>query len=120
MSEMAISNAVYPILIKTVNMQVSGEVSSNEDTREEPSRASRIWPVLRLAASRKDKVSGRTRLLVISIISKNGFSQPGAPLGINLAKKERSLWDLEDKIVLAQMGRARVRVRSMWEEKGNE
>lgn len=34
-----------------------------------------------LAASRKDKVNGRTKILVVSMRIRNGFSQSGAPSG---------------------------------------
>ena len=40
-----------------------------------------MWPALILAANRKDKVKGRTRMLVDSIIIRNGFNQLGAPSG---------------------------------------
>lgn len=40
-----------------------------------------MWPALMLAASRKDRVIGRTVTLVVSIIIKNGFNQSGAPSG---------------------------------------
>jgi len=34
-----------------------------------------------LAASRNDSVAGRTIILVVSISTRNGFSQSGAPSG---------------------------------------
>jgi hypothetical protein len=40
-----------------------------------------MWPALMLAAKRKDRVSGRTRILVDSIRTRNGFSHVGAPSG---------------------------------------
>jgi hypothetical protein len=40
-----------------------------------------MWPALMFAASRKDSVSGRTKTLVVSIRTKNGFNQSGAPSG---------------------------------------
>jgi len=40
-----------------------------------------MWPALILAASRKDRVSGRTKILVVSIIIRKGFNQSGAPSG---------------------------------------
>lgn len=40
-----------------------------------------MWPALILAANRKDKVIGRTVTLVVSINTRNGFSQSGAPSG---------------------------------------
>jgi len=40
-----------------------------------------MCPALMLAASRNDSVIGRTMILVVSIITRNGFSQSGAPSG---------------------------------------
>lgn len=40
-----------------------------------------MCPALMLAASRNDKVNGRTRILVVSISTRNGFSHKGAPSG---------------------------------------
>jgi hypothetical protein len=34
-----------------------------------------------LAANWKDSVTGRTKILVVSIITRNGFSHSGAPSG---------------------------------------
>jgi hypothetical protein len=40
-----------------------------------------MWPALMLAARRNDRVIGRTVTLVVSISTKNGLSQSGAPSG---------------------------------------
>ena len=40
-----------------------------------------MCPALMLAASRNDRVRGRTRILDVSIRTRNGFSQSGAPSG---------------------------------------
>ena len=40
-----------------------------------------MCPALMFAARRNDSVNGRTRMLVVSIRIKNGFSQSGAPSG---------------------------------------
>lgn len=40
-----------------------------------------MWPALMLAARRNDKVIGRTVTLVVSIRTRNGFNQSGAPSG---------------------------------------
>ena len=40
-----------------------------------------MCPALMLAASRNDRVIGRTRILVVSIRTRNGFSHEGAPPG---------------------------------------
>jgi hypothetical protein len=40
-----------------------------------------MCPAVMFAASRNDKVIGRTMILVVSIITRNGFSHSGAPSG---------------------------------------
>jgi len=40
-----------------------------------------MWPALIFAASRKDRVIGRTIILDDSINTRNGFNQSGAPSG---------------------------------------
>lgn len=40
-----------------------------------------MWPALMFAASRNDRVTGRTIILDDSINTRNGFSQSGAPSG---------------------------------------
>ena len=46
-----------------------------------------MWPALIFAAKRKDRVAGRTEILIVSTITKNGLSHPGAPLGKKVAVK---------------------------------
>jgi hypothetical protein len=46
-----------------------------------PIRLRTIWPALMLAANRNDRVRGRTRTLVVSIRTRKGFNQSGAPSG---------------------------------------
>jgi len=46
-----------------------------------------MCPAVIFAANRKDRVIGRTRFLTVSIKTKNGFNQSGAPLGSSLARK---------------------------------
>ena len=46
-----------------------------------PINPKRIWPALILAASRNDKVINRTEILIVSVKTKKGFSQSGAPDG---------------------------------------
>ena len=50
-----------------------------------PIRASTIWPALILAASRKERVIGRTVTLIVSMMTRKGLSQSGAPPGRSLA-----------------------------------
>jgi hypothetical protein len=46
-----------------------------------PTRLRTIWPALMFAANRKDNVIGRTKILVVSIRTRNGFNHLGAPSG---------------------------------------
>ena len=46
-----------------------------------PIKPKRTWPAVMFAASRKDKVIKRTEILIVSIITRKGLSQSGAPLG---------------------------------------
>ena len=64
-----------------------------------------ICPALILAARRNDSVIGRTEILVDSIITKNGFSQLGAPLGRRWARNSMGFDVIEDIIRLNQRGR---------------
>jgi len=74
-----------------------------------------MWPALMFAANRNDKVNGRTRILVVSIKIRNGFSQSGAPSGKRWATD--ALGDLinDDKINLIHIGRpnAMVKIRCL-------
>lgn len=47
----------------------------------DPSSLNTICPALILAPNRKDKVRGRTEILTVSINTKKGFNQSGAPSG---------------------------------------
>jgi hypothetical protein len=64
-----------------------------------------------LAARRKDRVNGRTRTLVVSINTRNGFSQSGAPSGRKWAVDFLGLWENLEMINLIQIGSPRVRVK---------
>lgn len=61
-----------------------------------------MWPALILAASRNDSVIGRTENLDDSTITRNGFSQGGAPPGSSLAVNFIGCEKIEDKIMLSQ------------------
>jgi hypothetical protein len=50
------------------------------------------------AVSRTDKVIGRTRILTVSMITKNGFKGAGAPIGSNPATTDLVLKKIADKI----------------------
>lgn len=53
-----------------------------------PIRPRIIWPAVIFAASRKESVIGRTRILSVSTKTKKGFNQSGAPPGKSPAVKE--------------------------------
>lgn len=61
-----------------------------------------MWPALILAANRKERVTGRTEMLVDSIITKKGFSQVGAPPGRSMARNLEGDENAEDRIILSQ------------------
>jgi len=74
-------------------------------------KESTICPVLMLAASRNDRVIGRAEILRISILSKNLFNHPGAPLGINPATNDDRFLVIEEMIIDNHKGRAREKVK---------
>ena len=70
-----------------------------------------MWPALIFAANRKDKVIGRTVILVVSINTKNGFSQSGAPSGRKWAIDFfKDLINL-DIIIESHSGRPKINVK---------
>lgn len=79
-----------------------------------PTNLNTIWPALIFAASRNDKVIGRTKILVVSISTKNGFNQLGAPSGRKWATD--AFGDLEnlDRIILNHSGSPNLRVKIRW------
>lgn len=79
-----------------------------------PIKPSTMWPALIFAASRNDRVIGRTIILDDSIKTKNGFSQSGAPSGRRWAIV--ALIDLSalDIISSIHIGRAILRVNNRW------
>ena len=64
-----------------------------------------------MAANRKDRVRGRTITLVVSIRTKNGFSQSGAPSGRKWAVDFLGLWANLEMIILSQIGSPKERVK---------
>ena len=65
-----------------------------------PSKDKTICPALMFAANRKERVIGRAMILVVSIITRNGFNHIGAPPGNKFAKKEDKLYEIADIIIL--------------------
>jgi hypothetical protein len=70
-----------------------------------------MCPALIFAANRKDRVRGRTRTLVVSIKTRNGFSQSGAPSGRKCAVDFLGLWANLEIISLSHAGKPIVRVK---------
>lgn len=70
-----------------------------------------IWPAVMLAASRKLSVIGRTEILVVSIRTKNGFNQLGAPPGRRAAAQEDGFDSRPEIIRDSQIGRPITRVK---------
>lgn len=71
-----------------------------------------MWPALMFAASRKDRVIGRTIILDDSIRTKNGFSQFGAPSGKKCAIVAFGIFDILDKINISHIGNPILKVNS--------
>lgn len=75
-----------------------------------------MWPALILAANRKDKVMGRTPVLTVSIITRNGFNQSGAPAGKKCAAKEDGALITAEKISDNHKGKPNESVIIRWLE----
>lgn len=75
-----------------------------------------MCPALMLAASRNDRVIGRTTVLTVSIKMRKGFSQAGAPAGRSAARVVIGLKQALDKIRASHRGRPNERVKIRWDE----
>jgi hypothetical protein len=69
-----------------------------------------MWPAVRLAANRKERVIGRTLILSVSIITKNGFNQSGAPPGRSPATNDDGACIAPEIIRESHRGRPRIKV----------
>jgi len=78
-----------------------------------------ICPALILAASRKDNVSGRTKILVVSIRIRKGFNQSGAPSGSKCATDALGDFENVDKIKDSHIGNPNESVKIKWLDKLN-
>lgn len=74
-----------------------------------------MCPVLILAASRKERVIGRTRILIDSIRTSAGASHLGAPDGSRFAANSFGEFEREDIIKPSQRGNPNDRVSIRWE-----
>ena len=64
-----------------------------------------MCPAVIFAANRNDKVIGRTDTLIVSIITRNGFNQSGAPSGRKWAIDFFGLNVKDDSIILSHIGK---------------
>lgn len=69
-----------------------------------------MCPALMFAARRKERVIGRTVILVVSINTKNGFNQSGAPSGRKWAINILGWWFILEIISDNQRGKPKDRV----------
>lgn len=78
--QIASSNAIYPL--DSVNRKMNDVGEENiAPTQYSLISVNTMCPAVILAASRNDSVIGRTKILVVSIMTRNGFSHSGAPSG---------------------------------------
>ena len=61
----------------------------------------------------------RTEILIVSIITRNGFSQSGAPAGKSPAVNDLGAWRAPLKIIPSQIGKPNDKVRIRWPENLN-
>lgn len=73
-----------------------------------------IWPAVIFAASRKDRVIGRTIILRVSTITRNGFNQSGAPPGNKEAVADIGALINPEIIKDNQRGKPRISVIISW------
>lgn len=69
-----------------------------------------------LAASRKDRVIGRTRILNVSTKTRKGFNHAGAPPGKREAAADEGDFITPERIIPIHIGRPSVSLNSRWEE----
>jgi len=78
-----------------------------------------MWPALIFAARRNDRVSGRTAILVVSIIIRNGFNHLGAPSGNKWAIDALGALEYDDKMNDIHIGRPNDKGKIKWLDKLN-
>jgi hypothetical protein len=81
-----------------------------------PTKLSTMWPALIFAASRNDRVMGRTAILVDSISTRNGLSHSGAPSGSRWAAVAFTFHVVLDIINISHRGRPNDSVKIKWLE----
>lgn len=70
-----------------------------------------MCPALMFAASRKDRVIGRTTIDEVSISTRNGFNQSGAPSGSKWAIVAFGDFVALDRISISHIGNPNLRVK---------
>lgn len=79
-----------------------------------PIKLRTIWPALILATNRTERVMGRTKILTVSINTKKGFNQSGAPPGNNPAiKVEGEFINLESNKA-NHKGNPKIKLKTIW------
>jgi len=73
-----------------------------------------MWPALIFAASRKERVIGRTENLDDSTSTRKGFNQGGAPPGSRLAINFIGREEMEDIIILSHRVMPKANVNNRW------
>jgi len=107
--QIATSNKIYPTVI--IRRMDSVLIDLNHAVAQYPTNLRTICPALMLAANRNDRVAGRTIILVVSIRTRNGFNQSGAPSGRKWATDALGALVNEERIILSHRGSPRVRVK---------
>lgn len=95
-----------------VNINEVGKDENIAATQYREIRLKTMWPAVMLAASRNDRVIGRTKILVVSMRTRNGFSHSGAPSGRKWAVDFFVECENDEINILIQSGRPIDRVRS--------
>lgn len=78
--QIANSNIIYPalIVVKIINDEIDEYQAAAAYILIS---VKTMCPAVMFAANRNDRVIGRTKILVVSIITKKGFNHSGAPSG---------------------------------------
>lgn len=96
---------MYPTWEGSSIMNIGRFCVRRSEITYEPINAKTICPALIFAASRNDKVAGRTTVLIVSASVRKGFNQAGAPSGRRAAVNEEMLCFAELIIKASHKGR---------------
>lgn len=117
--QIASSKIIYPIA-SVVKINVEDIDINSADMQYKEIRLRTICPAVIFAANRKDKVIGRTIILVDSIITRNGLSHSGAPSGRKWAVDFLGEYENEEISILIHKGNPIVSVIIRCLEDDNE